>query len=115
MKDALAASWIVLVMLVLVARNADCQNRVSARRRGALAKSGCVVWLVVSAVIPVLLSLVVGAGMNCVARLRCACTEHAGMDWGSCVSFVVQRMAIGFYNRYVRVVSGRVEGLDSNG
>ena len=37
------------------------------------------------------------------------------MDWGSCVSFVVQRMAIGFYNRYVRVVSGRVEGLDSNG
>ena len=37
------------------------------------------------------------------------------MDWGSCVSFVVQRMAIGLYNGYIRVVSDRVEGLDSNG
>lgn len=111
----MAASLIVCITLVLVARNADRQDRVSARRRGALAGGGGIVGLVVSAVIATLLSVVVGAGMNCVARLRCACTEHAGMDWGSCVSFVVQRMAIGLCNGYIRVVSGRVEGLIGNG
>lgn len=78
-------SGVVLAMLVLVARNADSQNRVSTRRGRALAKGNRVVWLVVLAVISVDLSLIVGAGVSCIAGLRCAGSEHAVMDCGSCM------------------------------
>jgi hypothetical protein len=84
-EDALAMSRVMLAMLVLVARNADSQDRVSARRGRALAERHCVVWLVVLAVISVDLSLVVGADVSRIAGLRCAGSEHAGMDCGSCV------------------------------
>jgi hypothetical protein len=79
---------IVLVMLVLVAGNADGQDRVSARRGRAWRMGERVVWLVVLAVISGVLSVVVGAGISCIAGLRCAGTEHAVMDWGSCVCLV---------------------------
>jgi hypothetical protein len=108
-------SGVVLAMLVLVARNADSQDRVSARRGRTLAEGHRVVWLVVLAVISVDLSLVVGAGVSCIAGLRCTGPEHAGMDCGSCFVFDLQRMATEGDNGYIRVVSGRVEGLVSNG
>jgi hypothetical protein len=110
MEETLAAIGVVLVMLVLVGRNADCQDRVSARRGRALAKGGCVVWLVVVTVISRMLSLV--AGVDCIAGLRCAGTEHAGMDWGSCVSFVFQRMAS---EVVMEIIVSYVEGLVGNG
>ena len=78
-EDALAAIWIVLAMLILVV--ADGQDRV-ARRWSAWSKGGGIVWLVVLAVMAVVSLLVVRSG------LRCAATEHYGIDCGSCVWFV---------------------------
>jgi hypothetical protein len=87
-EKALAVTGIVLVVLVLVARNADGQDRVSAGRGRAWPMVGRVVLLVVLAVVPGVVSVVVGAGVSCIAGLRCAGTEHAVMDWGSCMCLV---------------------------